>query len=231
MAAELARTRILVVNPNTTDAMTETMARQARRAAAADTEIIAVTAPFGPPAIEGWADAQVAGGAVLDVLASHAGTFDGAIIAAYGEPGLRAAREVCPVPVVGIAEASMLLACTVAERFAIVTLSKRLRPMVHAVVHGHGLSSRCTSVRAVGSSVGGAVSDATTTGRELVAAAQDALDREGVGAIILAGGVMGDFQAPVQRALGVPVLEGVACGVRLVRSRVGLTSPESGERR
>jgi len=48
--------RILVVNPNTTVAMTETIGRAARAAATPGTEIVAVNPPDGPVSIEGYYD-------------------------------------------------------------------------------------------------------------------------------------------------------------------------------
>jgi allantoin racemase len=46
--------RILVINPNTTVAMTEQIGRAARAAAASGTEIIAVNPMNGPVSIEGY---------------------------------------------------------------------------------------------------------------------------------------------------------------------------------
>jgi len=48
--------RILVINPNTTVAMTEQIGLAARAAAASGTEIIAVNPMDGPVSIEGYYD-------------------------------------------------------------------------------------------------------------------------------------------------------------------------------
>ena len=48
--------RILIVNPNTTASMTETIGRAGRVVAAAGTEIIAVNPVDGPVSIEGYYD-------------------------------------------------------------------------------------------------------------------------------------------------------------------------------
>lgn len=52
--------RILVVNPNTTASMTETIEAAARFAAAAGTAIEAVTSSMGPASIEGYYDEALA---------------------------------------------------------------------------------------------------------------------------------------------------------------------------
>ena len=63
--------------------------------------------------------------------------YDGIAIACYGDPGLYAARELASVPVVGIAEASMLVACTVAHRFSVVTVLPRVKPWIEDTVRLH----------------------------------------------------------------------------------------------
>ena len=61
--------RILVVNPNTTAAMTAKIGQAARRCAAPGTEIVAMTSVHGPVSIEGY----------FDEAMSLAGLLQGAI--------------------------------------------------------------------------------------------------------------------------------------------------------
>ena len=131
--------RILVINPNTSEEMTRDIGEAARRYARAGTEIEMVCSEWGPRSIEGHYEDYVAAVATLEVVRERAADFDGVIIACYGDPGLAAAREISPVPVVGIAEASMLTACTVAHRFSIVTVLPRIKPMLEDMVRYHGL--------------------------------------------------------------------------------------------
>ena len=103
--------------------------------------------------------------------------FDGVVIACYGDPGLFAAREISPVPVVGIAEASMLMACTVAHRFSIVSVLPRVKPMLEDMVALHGLASRCASIRTTPLTVLDCERDPTAARREIVVAARAARRR------------------------------------------------------
>ena len=96
--------KLLLINPNITAAMTESMAAEARRYASASTEIVAVTAEFGTQYVENRVEAAIASHAVLDALAKHATGCDAAMISAFGDPGLAAAREFADIPVVGIQE-------------------------------------------------------------------------------------------------------------------------------
>src|SRR4051812_41827163 len=99
--------KLLLINPNITAAMTEAMATEARHFASSSTEIVTVTAEFGTQYVENRIEATIAGHAVLDVLAKHSGGCDAAMICAFGDPGLAAARELADIPVVGIEESAI----------------------------------------------------------------------------------------------------------------------------
>lgn len=68
---------------------------------------------------------------------------DAAIIAAFGDPGLAAARGVFDFPVVGMAEAAIVTAVQLGQRFAIVTFTPAMTPSYRASVTAHGLGARC----------------------------------------------------------------------------------------
>ncbi|TGQ21497.1 aspartate/glutamate racemase family protein, partial [Mesorhizobium sp. M00.F.Ca.ET.216.01.1.1] len=74
--------RILVVNPNTTASMTETIAAAARSVAGAWTEIVAVTSSMGPASIEGYYDEALAvPGLLMEIATGERAGAQAAIIA------------------------------------------------------------------------------------------------------------------------------------------------------
>ena len=97
--------KILVINPNTSESVTEKVRSVALKTAGPNTELEFVTAPKGVPYIATRAEAIFGGHAALEILAEREPEFDAAIIAAFGDPGLGAAREMMAIPVVGLAEA------------------------------------------------------------------------------------------------------------------------------
>ncbi len=212
--------RLLVVNPNTTAAMTGAIAAAAHRHARPGTEIDAVTAPWGTPSIESHAEEAVAAAATLEVVGARAREYDGVVVACFGDPGLEAARELSPVPVVGIAEAAMLFALPLAHRFAVVAALDRARPLMLDVVRRHGLQARCASVRTTGLSVLDIERDPTTAERAIVAAGRRAIDEDGAEAICLGCAGMGPLDERVGAQLGVPVIDGVAAAVKLLEGLV-----------
>jgi allantoin racemase len=213
--------RILVINPNTSEEMTQDIGVQARKFARPDTEVETVSPAWGPRSIEGHYEDELAAVATLEVIQERAADFDGVVIACYGDPGLHAAREISPVPVVGIAEASMLMACTIAHSFSIVTVLPRIKPLFESMLRMYGLEGRCASIRTTPLSVLDCERDPEAAGREIVRAARLAIDEDGAEAICLGCAGMGALDKTVEAELGVPVLDGVACGVKLIESLVG----------
>jgi allantoin racemase len=213
--------RILVINPNTTGSMTEAIGVAARQYALPSTEVECVSAPWGPRSIEGHFEEVLAAAATVEVVAANRKDFDAFVIACYGDPGLFAAREIADVPVLGIAEASMLTACTLAHRFSVVTVIPRIVPMLHDLVRRYGMESRCASIRSSGLGVLELDEDPARAVEEIVAQAQMAIDGDGAEAIALGCAGMGPLDKTVQGRLGVPVIDGVAAAVKLCEALTG----------
>jgi Asp/Glu/hydantoin racemase len=82
--------KILVVNSNTSEAVTARIALTAQAACPEGVTVHTISAPFGLPLIVTRADWLVAGPATLAALAAHQGDYDAAVIACFGDPGLDA---------------------------------------------------------------------------------------------------------------------------------------------
>lgn len=75
--------------------------------------------------------------------------FDALVIGCFGDPGIRALRELLSIPVVGPAETTIHTAAMVADRFTWLTILDETIPTSHEQAHEHHLSDRCVSVRSV----------------------------------------------------------------------------------
>ena len=140
--------RILFINPNVTPAITEIMAAEALRSAAPGTEIVPATARFGTLYVANRIEAAIAAHAVLDLLAERAAGFDAAIVSAFGDPGIYAAKELLDIPVVGVSEAAFHFAYLLGKRYSLVCLTERLRTWAVECAEEHGLTGRLASARA-----------------------------------------------------------------------------------
>ena len=212
--------RLLVVNPNTSAEITEVIAAAARHAAAPGTEVVVVSAAFGPRYIATRSEHAIAAHATLTALAAHAPGCDGAVVAAFTDPGLWAAREVLPVPVVGIAEAGMLTACLLGARFSIVTTARRLVPVFRELTEMYGLAGRLASVRVLERSAIDVARDPRVMVDGLAALGRAAVAEDGADALVLGGAPLGGMDVTLSDRVGVPVLDGIGCAVRQVEALV-----------
>jgi allantoin racemase len=210
--------RILVINPNTTQAMTDDIGRVAKAAASPGTEIHCVSPPAGPRSIEGFTDEVLAAYHTVEVVASTHGEYDAYVIACYGDPGLAACREVAAVPVVGIAEASFHMACLVAYKWSIVSVLPRVKPLLEELVHRNGMELRCASIRCTPLTVLEIEEDLDRAKRMMVDEARQAIHHDGAEAILLGCAGLGPIDKAMQHELGVPVFDGTACAVKLVEA-------------
>lgn len=138
--------RILLINPNTTEALTARLAAVAAQVLPADITLVPTTAEAGFPYISSRAEAQIAGADVLATIARHRDEVDAVVIAAFGDPGLLAARELFDLPVTGMTEAAMVSALMLGQRFAFVTFAARLAPWYGEQVRQAELGARYAGV-------------------------------------------------------------------------------------
>jgi allantoin racemase len=214
--------RILLLNPNTSGGMTERMLAAGRAVATVGTTLVPVTAQRGVPYIASRAEAQIGGAVALELLAEHHGAMDAAIVAAFGDPGLFAARELFDRPVVGVAEAAMLTACMLAQRFALVSFATALGPWYAECVAAHGLTGRCAGIRLLDSPFRDV--DAVQEEKEqlLVELARAAVREDGADAVILAGAPLAGLAERVAERIPVPVIDPVAAAVKQAEALVAL---------
>jgi Asp/Glu/hydantoin racemase len=213
---------LLLANPNTTESLTALLEAAARPACAAGTQLRAITATKGVPYIATRADAVVGAAIVLEMLAAEHHQADAVIIAAFGDPGLGAARELLSIPIVGLAEAGMLAACLLGRRFGIVSFAAALAPWYQECVEWHGLTARCAGIRCLDSpfrAIGDVAQEKTEA---LVALANRSVHEDGADVIILAGAPLSGLAAHVRKRIAVPLVDCVVAAVKQAEMLVQL---------
>ena len=222
--------KLLLVNPNITSAMTDSMATEARHYASPSTTIVAVTAEFGTQYVENRVEAAIALHAVLDALAKHAADCDAAIISAFGDPGLAAAREFADIPIVGIEESAILAAWMLGRRYSIICLTPRLCTWYIECAQEHGLAGRLASVRALDVPIADITRAKEQYRDMLIAECIEAIEQDEAEVIIFGGGPIAGLAREAADAIPVPTLEGISCAVRMAEALVGLRprAPERG---
>ncbi len=143
------RPLILIINPNTSEAVTANIAALAEREAAGRAETVAITARFGAGYIGSRATVAIAGHAVIDAYCSwtsHHGLPEAVVVGCFGDPGLEALREIAPVPVVGFAEAAMLDASRQPGNFLVATSGAAWVRMLEELAHTLRIDGRVAAI-------------------------------------------------------------------------------------
>jgi allantoin racemase len=214
--------KLLLINPNVTEAMTASMAAEARLHASPGTEIMAVTASFGTQYVENRAEAAIAAHAVLDALATHMDGHDAAIVSAFGDPGLAAAREFADIPVFGIEESALLMAWTLGRRITIICLTPRLGRWYQECAEENGLAGRLVSVRALDVPIPDITQAKAQLRDRLLEECGRAIEEDDAEVIIFGGGPIAGLAREAAASIPVPTLDGVSCAVRLAEAVAGL---------
>ncbi|MFJ4037064.1 aspartate/glutamate racemase family protein [Microbacterium sp. NPDC090007] len=225
--------RILLINPNTSRAMTAKIADAARGVAGPGIEIDAVCPATGAAAIETHLDEIEAAAAVAELVAADrdgGSPADAYVIACFGDPGLDAARELVTVPVVGIAEAAMHLAAVSGRHFGVVTTLSRTLGRARDLVARYGMERSCVSLAATGIPVLD-LEDTTSAAVATIAGLSAEAAEGGADVVVLGCAGMADLCAELTARVGVPVVDGVAAAVGVASGmvRMGLGTSKRDE--
>jgi allantoin racemase len=215
--------KLLLINPNTSLAMTEGIAAAAREVAAPGTEVVGRCSAFGPQSIEGHFDEAFATAGVAEQARLAADeAFDATVIACFGDPGLDAAREALAGPVLGVAEAAFHAASFVATGFSVVTTMTRTCVIAERLVQRYGFEHACRGIHGTDIPVLALEEIGDETVAQIEAAARQALARDRSEAIVLGCAGMAALCRTLQQRLGVPVIDGVAAAVKFAEALAAL---------
>ncbi len=222
--------RLLIINPNISESVTRLIEAEARRAASDDTEITALTAAYGVAYIETRSEAVVGAMAALEMIAKHDSACDAVVIAAFGDPGLAAAREITRVPVVGLSESAFVTASMLGRRFSIVAISSRIAAWYRECAEFNKVEGRLASIRTLTSPLADVGSVQEDNEARLLELCAEAIAEDGAEAIILAGAPLAGLGRRIADRVPVPLVDGVSSAVRQAETlvRLGARPPEAG---
>lgn len=215
--------RILVINPNTTLSMTEKIGDAARFVAAPGTEITAVSPDKGPVSIEGHYDeAYCVPGVVETAIQGSGDGYDGFVLACFDDPGLHSCRTAVAQPVVGICEAAMHSATMIASSFSVVSTLARSVPVIEDLGLRYGMERRLKRVWAADIPVLALEEEGSDARERVRDAVIRAVKEDQSECVILGCAGMADLTTWLTKETGVPVLDGVACAVKMVEGLISL---------
>lgn len=215
--------RILLINPNTSQATTAMMVAIAQEAFGRDADVDGATAARGVPMILD----ETALGAAVDAVIEAAGTvrgYDGVIVSAFGDPGLAELRATLVVPVAGICEASMLEAAEGGRRFGIATVTPLLVDIFDRKADRLGIGARFVGTRLTSGDPLALAADPARLEAELALAVAASIERDGAQAVIIGGGPLGQAAIGLAGRFPVPVIAPIPCAARALMRDLGLNA-------
>lgn len=214
--------RIVVINPNSTEAVTRAIdAAMAPLRFAAGPEIVCQTLHEGPQGVESQHDADSVILPLCRAIGAQEADAAAFVIACFSDPGLFSAREATSRPVFGIAECGMLTALTLGHRFGVISILARSVPRHLRYIGSMGLGARLAGDLPIGLGVI-ELADARRSFGRLVEVGRALRDDKGADVVVLGCAGMASYRADLEEALQIPVVEPTQAAVGMAIGRVRL---------
>jgi Asp/Glu/hydantoin racemase len=214
--------RILVINPNSTAAVTrgidEACAPLRMQGGPA---IDCVTLAEGPPGIETQQHVDSVVQPLLRKIKDVESEYAAFVIACYSDPGLRALREATWKPVLGISECGILTALTLGQKFGVIAILQTSIARHLRYIGALGVADRLAAELPVGLPVVELADAAKTFGR-MVAVGRRLRGEHGADVIVMGCAGMARYRKPLQDEVGIPVVEPTQAAVAMAIGRVRL---------
>jgi allantoin racemase len=213
---------ILVINPNSTEAVTEAIDKAIEPLRlAGGPEIVTATLQEGPPGIESQCDADTVVVPVLRLIREQEREAAAFVIACFSDPGLHAAREVTERPVLGIAECGILWALTLGHRFGVIAILARSVPRHLRYIAAMGVKERLAGDLPIEMGVT-ALADERATLRRLIEVGRRLRDQHGADVLVMGCAGMARYRDALAEAVRIPVVEPTQAAVAMALGRVRL---------
>ena len=214
--------RILVINPNSTEAVTRGIdeAVEPLRIPGGP-GIDCVTLKEGPPGIETQQHVDGVVSPLLSLIQRNEQQYAAFVIACYSDPGLHSLREATRKPVLGISECGILTALTLGHRFGVIAILQKSIPRHLRYVGAMGVSDRLAAELPVGIPVVELSDEKKTFGR-MVEVGKALRADHGADVVVMGCAGMARYRKPLQDEIGVPVVEPTQAAVAMAIGRVRL---------
>ena len=214
--------RILVINPNSTDAVTDAidLAVEPLRIVGGP-EIDCVTLRQGPPGVESQSDADAVIAPLCRVIRDADQETAAFVIACFSDPGLFSARETTAKPVLGIAECGILTALTLGHRFGVISILARSVPRHLRYIAAMGVGQRLAGDLPIGLGVT-QLSDASSTLGRMIDVGRRLRDEHGADVLVMGCAGMARYRADLEESVQIPVVEPTQAAVAMAIGRVRL---------
>ncbi len=201
--------RILYINPLGSSQFDAEMKVHLMECADTGTDVDVVSLKRGPLHVEyHYYEALVVPDVLHKVKDAENKNYDAVVLGCFYDLALQEAREISERMIVTApAEACMLTACSLGDKFSIIIGRKKWIPQMMGNVVRYGLRDRLASFKVLNMGVLDFQRDHSETAKKQIEAARDAIENDGAEVLILGCTAEFGFWKKLQKEVGVPVLD------------------------
>lgn len=213
---------ILVINPNSTEAVTRSMDEACEPLRIPGGPAIeCVTLKEGPRGIETQQHVDSVVGPLLRIVSEREKDHAAFVIACFSDPGIHSVRELTKKPVLGISECGILTALTLGQQFGVIAILRQSIARHLRYIGALGVTNRLAAELPVGLRVT-ELTDEKKTFRRMVEVGETLRDDHGADVVVMGCAGMARYRKPLQDAIGIPVVEPTQAAVAMAIGRVRL---------
>jgi len=179
---------------------------------------------------------------VEEIIKGEKEGFDAAVVGCFGNLGVRQAREVVSIPVIGPGEAACHIACLLGDRISIITTGaiiqhKNLKlnekyhhqfyTSIQRELQAQGLLDRVVSIRNTNRSSEGGTAAFTKEGlsselKALLKQGRKAIEEDGADVLVLGCALMMGVADKLHEELGVPVVDSTLSALKVAEMLISM---------
>ncbi|MGQ9460757.1 MAG: aspartate/glutamate racemase family protein [Candidatus Bathyarchaeaceae archaeon] len=209
--------RILVVNPVGTDMWDKKDKGYLQKFARKDTLINVLSLKEGPASLETFQSMAYVCPSIIQLAKKHEGKYDAIMVNCFGDPCVKALREIVDVPVLGPGETSMLIASLLGHKFSVISPTKKTALQVELHARELGIEERLASVVGLEIPVLELERDEEKTIKAVVKASEKAV-KDGAEVIVLGCTGLAYMANEIRKRLDAPLIEPASLTLKLAEA-------------
>lgn len=197
--------KIAVINPNSSEEMSQDIAKAAKKYAAGRFEVITIAMKSAPDIVDFERDIEKTESGLREIVRDYEGIADAFVISCHYDPNVMQLRRAVSKPVIGIGEAAFRLASILGIRFTVIDKDENSVAYIKGMISRYGMERSCASVR---------VPEEGKTEEEAYMQTIYKAVREDLADVIVVGceGQSAMVES-IRGQVNVPVLDGMTCGL------------------
>ncbi|OYR21724.1 aspartate/glutamate racemase family protein [Brucella thiophenivorans] len=210
-----ATPHVLLINPNSSIATSGMMREIAQRTAGGRLVVSAETSTRNPIMIVNGEQLSASEQQVIEIGNARKHSCSGIIVSAYGDPGVDFLRGELEIPVIGICEASMIIAANGQRKYGVATVTPDLAVQIANRSKYLDLSHLYTGIRCTPGNPREIAGQPERLIEELAYAVELCL-QDGAEAVVIGGGPLGEAAEQLQKMFDVPIIAPISSAVELM---------------